>query len=131
MSVNLSLQEKSEMFWVRDLMFTDNSAFVAFNQLKRTSNNHPFLEICKCILGRKWTSRKPRLCTNSLPVSHNIGQDILIEGYVRSQENKFKYLGSTVANNNRLNVELDARTSNTCKSFDELCLTQHKRFYKN
>ena len=45
---------------------------------------------------------------------HDIGQNI--EGQV----NKFKYQSSTVANNNKVDVELDTRSSNACKAFDWL-----------
>ena len=43
-------------------------------------------------------------------------QEIHIESQVLTQVNKFKYLGSTVANN-RLDAELDTQTSNAPKAF--------------
>ena len=41
--------------------------------------------------------------------SIDIGQDIQIEGLLLPQVNKSKYLDSTVANNSRLDAELDAQ----------------------
>ena len=51
--------------------------------------------------------------------SYDIGQHIKTEGLILTQVNKFKYLGSTVANI-RLDVELDTQMSNASKAFGEL-----------
>ena len=53
-----------------------------------------------------------------LPGSHDIGKDMQIKGQELTQINKFKYLGFTVANNKRLNAELDTRMSNAFKGFN-------------
>ena len=37
--------------------------------------------------------------------SHDIGQNIKIEDHILAQINMFKYLGFSVADNNRLNAE--------------------------
>ena len=47
------------------------------------------------------------------------GQNMQIEGQVLTQVNKFKYLDSTFANN-RLDVKLDAQTSNASKAIGRL-----------
>ena len=44
-----------------------------------------------------------------------------IEGQVLTFVNKFKYLSSTDANNNRVYAELDTQMLNTSKAFDRLC----------
>ena len=50
---------------------------------------------------------------------HDNGQDIK-EVKVLAQVNKFKYLGSTVTNNKRTNVERGTLMSNSSKAFDGL-----------
>ena len=52
--------------------------------------------------------------------SHGIGQNIQMESQVLTQVNKFKYLGSIVANNIRLDAELDTQMSNAFKAFGRL-----------
>ena len=59
------------------------------------------------------------------PGSHDISQNIQIEVQVLTQVNKFKYLRSTDANINRLDAELNARTSNASKA-EEANLAQQK-----
>ena len=67
---------------------------------KCTGSNHPFLKICKGI----WTEnelKKNEVRFQPPLGSYNINQDTQIEDQVHTQVNKFKYLGSTVFNNNR------------------------------
>ena len=51
---------------------------------------------------------------------HGIGHDIQIESQVFTQVNKFKYLGSTVANHNKLDAELDTQPLKVSKAFGRL-----------
>ena len=78
--------------------------------LKCTENNHRSLEICIDI----WVENKPKENWGYLPP---LGKDIPIEDQVLTQVNKFKYLGTTVTHNNRIDTELDTRTSNGSKAF--------------
>ena len=74
---------------------------------------HLFLEICKGIWKTEVVYQTPQ-------GSYDTGQNIQIEDLVLTQVNKFKYLGCTVINNSKLDVELDTQMSNASKAFSEM-----------
>ena len=60
----------------------------------------------------KINRKKTDFMYQTSPGSYNIGQDTQNKGQVLTKVIKFKYQGSVVANNNRLNPELDIEISN-------------------
>ena len=63
---------------------------------------------------------KTKVMYQPVPESYDISQDIQLESQVLTQINTFKYLGSTVVNNNRLDAELDTQMSKASKAFGGL-----------
>lgn len=51
---------------------------------------------------------------------HDTGQDIVIDVQALAQVPKFKYLGTTVTNNNRMDDEINTRMANASRSFGRL-----------
>ena len=94
---------------VRKLIFADDTAFVAHN-------NQNIQEIIT-----RFSKFAQVFGLNQSPTGfYEIGEDIQIEGQVLTRVNKFKYLGSTVTNKNKLDAELDTRMSNTSTAFGRL-----------
>ena len=85
-------------------MFADDTALVAHKH-KNQNKNH--LEICKGILAKKINLKKTDVMYQLPPVSHKIDQDLLVEGQVLTQVNKFKHLGSIFNNSDNLDTERD------------------------
>ena len=77
-------------------------------------------------LGLKIKLKKTKVMSQLPPRYYEIGQDIWREGQIQTQVNKFKYLGSTVANNKRRDTKQDTQMSNAYK----MNLAQQKPFYK-
>lgn len=54
------------------------------------------------------------------PGSSDAGDDIHIDGENLATVSRFKYLGTTVTNNNKLDAELEIRISNASRAFGRL-----------
>ena len=99
-------------------MFTDNTVFVGHNHQDAQKIITHFLKSAK-VFGLKINLKKTEVMYQPPPLgSHDIGQDLPKEGQVLTQVNKYKYLDSTVASNNRLDAKLDTQTTNASKAFD-------------
>ena len=96
-------------------MFTDDTVFVAHSHQHAQEMITLFSKSAKAF-GLEITLKKSDVIYQPPPESH----DIQTENQVLTQVNKFKYLGSTVANKNRLDAELDTQVSNTFKAFGRL-----------
>ena len=83
-----------------------------------TGCNHRFLKFAKPF-GLKIDLKKTKFMYQLLTGSHDNGQDILIEGQLRTKMKEFKYLRSAVANS-RLDGEQYTRTLNASKAFRRL-----------
>ena len=98
-------------------MFAGITAFVVHNQQDAQEITTHFLKFVKAF-GLKINLKKTKVMYQTPPGSPDIGYDIQVEEQVLSQVNKFKYLGSTVANKNKLDAEPDTWMSNVTKTFD-------------
>ena len=94
---------KTRSVMVHKLMFTDEATFVADNHQNEQEIITRFSKSTK-IFGLKLNLNKIEIIYRTLPGSHYIGQDIEIDGQVRTQINKFKY---QVPNDNRVDTEQD------------------------
>ena len=108
---------KTRNILVRVLIFNEDTTFVAHNHQNVQEINTRLLKSIKRL---KINLRENEVMHRSPLSSHDIGQDIQIEDRVLTQVNKSKYIGYTVANSNRIDAELDTRTSNASNAFGEL-----------
>ena len=105
---------KTRNVLVRELVFADNSAFVAHNHQDTREIIACFSKSAKAF-GLKGNLKNTELIYQPSLWSYDIDQGILIEGQILTQVNKFKYLGS-IFSNYKLNAELDTRTLNDSKA---------------
>jgi len=104
---------------VRELMFADDTAFVAHSHQDAQEIITLFAQAAKSF-GLKINIKKTEVVYQSSPGSHDTGDPILIQDRELAEVSKFKYLGSTISNNNKLDAELEIRTSNASKAFGRL-----------
>ena len=114
--ISLSLQERPEMFWYASWsLLTTLPLWQTTTKMHRKS---PFHSKSTKAFGLKIYLKKTEVMYQLPPGSDDIGQDIEIKGPVLTQVNKFKYLDSTVVNNNnRQETELNTQTSNALNAF--------------
>lgn len=106
---------------VRELMFADDTAFVAHS-------HDDAQEVVSCFarsaqaFGLKINIKKTEMLYQPAPGSHDNNQSRPI--YINNEEltsvHKFRYLGSTVMNNNKMDEEIKTRMSNASISYGRL-----------
>ena len=101
--------------WSGHPSFHDDTVFAEHNLQDAQELITRFPKSAKAF-GLKINLKKTDVMYQAPQGSHNIGQDKQIEGRVQTLLNKFKYIGTTVANDNKL----DAWTSNTSEAFERL-----------
>ena len=104
---------------VRELMFADDTAFVAHDHADAQEIISRFAQSAKQF-GLKINIKKTEVMYQPPPGSSDAGGDIHIDGENLALVNRFKYLGTTVTNNNKLDTELEIRMSNASKAFGRL-----------
>ena len=104
---------------VRELMFADDTAFVAHNHDDAQEIVSRFARSAQAF-GLKINIKKTEMLYQPAPGSDDEGQPIYIDNEQLASVHKFKYLGSTVMNNNKMDEELNTRMSNASTSYGRL-----------
>ena len=89
---------------IRELMFADDTAFVAHYHLEAQEIITRFARSDKKIFGLKINITKTEMMYQPPPGRHDVGENISIDGENLNIVNNFKYLGSTITNNNKLDL---------------------------
>ena len=110
---------RTQKVLVRELMFADDTAFVAHTHQDAQEIITLFAQAAKAF-GLKINIKKTEVVYQPTPGSQDTGDPILIQDEELNEVTKFKYLGSTISNNNKLDAELEIRTSNASKAFGRL-----------
>lgn len=104
---------------VRELMFADDTAFIAHTHSDAqeiislfATSAHQF--------GLKVNIKKTEVMYQPPPGLLETGENIHIDGEDLALVDKFKYLGSTISKDNKLDNELEIRISNASRSFGRL-----------
>ena len=111
--------KKTQQILVRELMFADDTAFVAHSHQDAQEIITLFAQAARTF-GLKINIKKTEVVYQPVPGSQDTGDPILLNGEDLAQVTKFRYLGSTVSNNNSLEIELELRTSNASRAFGRL-----------
>ena len=104
---------------VRELMFADDIAFVAHSHADAQDIITRFADSAR-IFGLKINIKKTEVMYQPPPGSTDPGLDIQINGENLNNVKNFKYLGTTVSDNNKHDAELELRISNASKAFGRL-----------
>jgi hypothetical protein len=104
---------------VRELMFADDTAFVAHTHSDAQDIIRRFACSAKAF-GLKINIKKTEMMHQPVPGSNDDVQPIYIEDQELTKVSKFKYLGSTMMNNNKMDEELNTRMSNASISYGRL-----------
>ena len=100
-------------------MFADDTAFVAHNHDNAQEIVSRFARSAQAF-GLKRNIKKTEMLYQPASGNNDEGQSIYINNEQLASAHKFKYLGSTVMNNNKIDEELDTRMSNASTSYDRL-----------
>ncbi len=104
---------------VRELMFADDTAFVAHSHDDAQEIVTRFARSAKAF-GLKINIKKTEMLFQPTPGVLDAGQSIYINNEELASVEKFKYLGTTVMNNNKMDDEINTRMSNASISFGRL-----------
>jgi hypothetical protein len=110
---------KTRRVLVRELMFADDTAFVAHTHSDAQDIISRFACSAKAF-GLKINIKKTEMMHQPVPGSNDDVQPIYIEDQELTKVSKFKYLGSTMMNNNKMDEELNTRMSNASISYGRL-----------
>lgn len=110
---------KTTSILIRELMFADDTAFVAHSHEDAQDIVTRFASSAKAF-GLKINIKKTEMMYQPLPGSTETGQPINIEDQELCNVSKFKYLGSTVMNNNKMDEEIATRMANASISYGRL-----------
>jgi len=102
-----------------DLMFMDDTAFVAHSHEDVQDIITHFAGSAKPF-GLKINIKKPEKVYQPAPGSTTTGQPIKIQDQELCNVRQFKYLGSTVMNNNRIDEDIITRMANASISYGRL-----------
>ena len=104
---------------IRELMFADDTAFVAHDHADAQEIISRFASSAQKF-GLKINIKKTEVMYQLPPGSSDASIDININGENLAMVKRFKYLGTTVTNNNKLDAELEVRISSASKAFGRL-----------
>ena len=104
---------------IRELMFADDTAFVAHHHQDAQEIITRFAKSAKDF-GLKINITKTEMMYQPPPGRHDEGEEISIDGEILNSVKSFKYLGSTITYNNKLDQELHLRMSKASQSFGRL-----------
>lgn len=110
---------KTKPVLVRELMFADDTAFVAHTHQDMQDIVTRFATAAKAY-GLQINIKKTEMMFQPSPGSDSTHQPIQVEGEDLATVKEFKYLGATVAFNNRLDAELQLRKSKASQAFGRL-----------
>ena len=110
---------RTQKVLVRELMFADDTALVAHSHDDAQELVDRFAKASKAF-GLKINIKKTETLYQPAPRAHDSGDSICIDNEDLANVNKFKYLGSTVMCNNKMDEEIHTRMSNASISFGRL-----------
>ena len=110
---------RTKRILIRELMFADDTAFVAHYHHQAQEIMTRFARSAKAY-GLKINITKTEMMYQSPPGVQDDGENINIEGTDLNKVKHFKYLGSTITNNNKLDSELQLRMSKASQTFGRL-----------
>ena len=104
---------------VRELMFADDTAFVAHSFEDAQDIVTQFSNSAEQF-GLKINIKKTEMMYQPIPGSNSEGEIIKINNQNLNKVSQFKYLGSTISNNNKLDDELRSRMAKASAMFGRL-----------
>ena len=110
---------KTRKILVRELMFADDTAFVAHSHDDAQEIVSRFAKSAQAF-GLRINIKKTEMLYQPVPGLHDDGLPIYIDNEELASVQKFKYLGSTVMSNNKMDEELNTRMSNASASYGRL-----------
>lgn len=110
---------RTKKILIRELMFADDTAFVAHRHHEAQTIITRFADSAKAY-GLKINISKTEMMYQPTPNDLEGGEDIQIEGTNLNKVTSFRYLGSTITNNNKLDLELQTRMSKASQAFGRL-----------
>lgn len=110
---------KTKGILVRELMFADDTAFIAHSFDDAQEIVTRFSDAAKAF-GLKINIKKTEMMYQPVPGSNTEGLNIRIDNQDLNRVSHFKYLGSTVSDTNKLDEELKSRMSKASSAFGRL-----------
>ena len=110
---------KTNKVLVREMMFADDTAFIAHSFEDAQEIVTRFSNSAK-LFGLKINIKKTEMMYQPVPGSNCEGEIIKINNQDLNIVSQFKYLGSTVANNNKMDDELRSRMAKASAMFGRL-----------
>jgi len=104
---------------IRELMFADDTTFVAHYHQQAQEIITRFAKSARDF-GLKINITKTEMMYQPPPGEHDEGEKIDIDGEILNTVKSFKYLGSTITNNKKLDQELQLRMSKASQTFGGL-----------